>query len=82
MKKWTEVSSIKDLNAFQIQFKDLDDDDKQEIITEMILFLAAVREKESQMDLFDQKPRQVEKTLIASGKLRRAKRATRKRLTG
>lgn len=69
MMDWRAVRSITELKLFQIEFNGQSDEQKEEIITEMLLALAVYREKDSQTDLFT--PRQVEKPL---SKKRRARR--------
>jgi len=52
---WINVRSFQDLRKFQIDFGKLHDDEKSVIVTEMICFLATLREDEAQADLFESK---------------------------
>lgn len=52
---WLNVRSFSELKAFQKAFRDLESDDQSIIVTEMLMFLAALREEEAQGDLFESK---------------------------
>jgi len=52
---WLNVRSFSELKAFQKAFRELESDDQAVIVTEMLLFLAALREDEAQGDLFESK---------------------------
>lgn len=74
MLNWKAVQSFTELEAYQIAFNKLSDEDKEDIVTEMLLFLAVVKEKESQTDLFHDSPRQVAGLKLTERSTRRKRR--------
>lgn len=65
MMHWTDVRSVSDLKTFQIDFRSLSDEQKQDIITSMLLQLAVWREVDAQQELFEKKKRrQVAKSAV------------------
>jgi len=52
MVNWREVRTTKQLISFQIEFAELDRLAQGLILTEMILHIAAYREKEGELGLF------------------------------
>lgn len=78
MRHWTQVRSISDLKTFQTDFRELIDEQKQEIITEMVMQLAIYKEKDSQTDLFREGGRQVAGLILEERSTRRKPRRLRR----
>lgn len=66
MKHWTQIRSVTDLKQFQIDFRELSDEEQSEITTEMVVQLNLFKMKQSQTDLF--RPRQVEEEPLLRAK--------------
>ncbi len=70
MLDFRRVRSITELNNFLFEFETLSNDDKEEILIEMVVLLNEYKLKESQADLFG--PPQAEKSVVRrSGRKRR-----------
>lgn len=82
MQLWTEIRNFSDLKQYQKDFRLLSQDEQDEIIAEMIVFMRVYKEQEAQQDLFRAKgvDKSTKSTLIKAKRPRRHRGAYQRRL--